>query len=123
LPETVGPFGSVGTDNPKGLGFAASLPDGFAAGEADADAEAAPEGGNLLSRVQGLGFDEATAEACSAGLVLVLGLQPASVAAMADAVSKKIERFIFGFLQICACTTSRKAFANRCEVCRAAALL
>jgi hypothetical protein len=40
------------------------------------------------------------------------------VAAKADATSKMIGLFMFGFLQSSACTTSRKAFANRLADCR-----
>ena len=99
----------------KGLGLAASLADGSAAGAAgaEAEAEAEPPGGSLLSRVHGLGFDGAAGLACAAGSELGLGLQPPSGTATDSVSSNVIGRFMFGFLRYHACTTSRKAFANR----------
>ena len=95
---------------PHALAFGASLPAGFgdAAGAADADAEGvAPP-----PMLHGLGFEDGVALSAAPGAV-ALGPQPPSEAAMVTAISKNIGFFMFGVLRPGACTTSRKAVANR----------
>ncbi|MEO7739373.1 MAG: hypothetical protein ABIS10_08795 [Novosphingobium sp.] len=97
------------------MAFGTALPDGLGAAAGVAEVE----GVGLPPMLHGLGLDVALAPAAASGPVAPLP-QPAKVAAKDAASSKTIGFFIIGFLKHGACTTCRKAFANRSEVCPSA---